>query len=98
MSYARYETCVHPDSGLTLLQVACMEGQLELVEEVAKLEHFDRMVNEATNEDKWSPLLWATHSQNLPLAELLLTHGALVNQGKSDGVTPFHMAASNNDV
>ena len=49
-----------------------MEGQLELVEEVSKLEHFDRMVNESANEDKWSPLLWATHRQNLPLTELLL--------------------------
>ena len=50
------------ESGLTLLQVACKDGDESLVKLLSEeLSYFDRAVNESENAENWTPLLWASH-------------------------------------
>lgn len=42
--------------------------------------------------------MWATQKCNLEIAEELVSNGASVTKPKKDGINPFHMAASNNDI
>ena len=65
-----------------------------------ELEWFDKVVDDDTGggEDRWTPLMWAAQRSNLEVLEELVAHGADVMKPKQDGITAFHLAASNNDV
>ena len=76
-----------------------MHERVELVQRLSQeCSFFKHMVAEKSNEEQWTPLLWATHRQNMDLVSLLIDHGAKTTEAKSDGITPIHMAASSNDV
>lgn len=49
--------------------------------------------NRAVGVNEWPPLMHAVHKDQLGTAEALLGHGADVNQGSPDGMTPLMMAA-----
>lgn len=56
------------------------------------------MLDYNLNEKGWTPLLFATHNENLKMAKTLMEGGASVLTQMDSGITVFHMAAANNDV
>lgn len=42
--------------------------------------------------------MWAAHSGSLEIVQELIANGADMMKAKGDGITVFHMAASNNDI
>ena len=66
------------------------------------LPYFPEIVNDQTNEDGWTPLLFAARNSNntdLQLMTLLAENGADLTLPKAvDGFTALHIAATTNDV
>ncbi len=56
------------------------------------------IVNDDSNSDGWTPLLWAAQKSNLEIVQELIAYGASATKAKKDGISLLHMAASNNDV
>lgn len=65
-----------------------------------ELDWFHEVVDDNTGggEDGWTPLMWAAHRSDMDTLEELISNGADLIKPKKDGMTVFHMAASNNDV
>ena len=84
---------------MSLLHVACFDQDLEFIRELQKeLPYFTEIVNDNSNSDGWTPLLWAAQKCNLEIVQELVAYGASVSKSKRDGISVLHMAASNNDI
>ena len=59
MNAKNYEECKY--NGFTLLQIACMESNVEFIKNYCKdVKYFNEIVNESNNDDGWTPILWST--------------------------------------
>jgi ankyrin repeat protein len=84
---------------MTLLHHVAFAGNLEAIHEIAKLPYFGEVVDENANEEGWTPLLWAATKKHMAVARVLVEEGgANVLKPKADGMTPLHVAASQNDI
>ena len=62
-----------------------------------KVEEVERLLEAGADpnvrdQDKWSPLQWATRFENIPIIRLLLNAGADPNIQDGNGLTPLHWA------
>lgn len=84
---------------MSLLHVACRNQDLDFVKIMAaEAKYFKQIVNDNSNQEQWTPIMWAAQSTNLDIIQELIENGASVTQPKADGITVLHMAASNNDI
>jgi ankyrin repeat protein len=80
-----------PD-GYSALHLASRFDQREAA---AVLLRFGADVNEASNDRRMTPLHWAA---SVPVAELLVAHGADVNAAAGNGTTALHFATASNHI
>ena len=78
--------------GMNCLHIAALNGHLRLC--IMLLENYNFHL-EMTNDDGWSALLYAAQAGNLELFQYLIGKGSNVYKRKTDGMTCFHIAASN---
>lgn len=78
------------DTGQTLLHVAAVEGELELVQKL--VDKFKASVEERDKND-WRPLHSATLGKNLHIMLFLLKAGALPSATNAENATPLHYFA-----
>ncbi|RDD37564.1 Transient receptor potential cation channel subfamily A member 1-like protein [Trichoplax sp. H2] len=91
------------DDQLTPMHIACIEGHLNTVKELAKFirtsqscGHTLLEILNATDNKKYTPLHYAADNRHTKVVEFLLEEGANVNAEASNGVTPLHLAAARN--
>lgn len=80
------------DKGETQLHVACIDGNISAVERLLSSGH----TTSVRDHCGWTPLHEAANHGHVDIAELLLKHGASVNDpggASCKGVTPLHDAA-----
>ena len=84
---------------LNILHRACFDSNFDLVKMMSdEIEYFQDIVDDQSNEEGWTALLWAAQRSNIEIAQELIANGATIYQPKKDGMTALHMAASNNDI
>ena len=84
---------------LNLLHRACFDSNFEVVKMMSdEIDYFQDIVDDGSNEEGWTALLWAAQRSNIEIAQELLANGASIYHPKKDGMTALHMAASNNDI
>lgn len=88
--------------GVSLVHQVAMEDNYDAMATLSKLPYFAEVVNDASNEDGWTPLLMACSRSNesdLQTIKLMVSHGAhVLTPKRNDGLTAVHFAASNNDI
>ena len=65
------------------------------------LPYFRKIVNDDTNEQGWSPLMWSVSQRkaDLRIVKLMYDNGCeLLQRKRDDGLNALHVAASTNDV
>ena len=73
----------------------------EIVEKLSTLPYFKNLVNDDTNEDGWSPLIWSIsqEQEDLRIVELLHENGLdLLQRKRDDGLNALHIASFCNDI
>lgn len=80
--------------GDTELILATRRGDLSLINYFIK--HNPEQINKINGKGVFSPLIAAITKDNLPAVELLVAHGADVNQKPNKGAFPIEQAAGNN--
>lgn len=88
----RFNFKAYNQSPLSPLHVACLQGNLEMVN---LLLDFGANINAAKGEEAFTPLMIAASVGNLPLLKLLLDRGADCNIKDKNGVTAFDTALIN---
>lgn len=86
---------------MSLLDLVCFTENEPMLRCLAtELDYFRDVVDLPSEiNGGWTPLLWATQRQNLEIAQTLVENDADINIGKSeDGMTVYHISASNNDI
>jgi len=85
---------------MSILHFACRDDEgTDFVKQLAtELPYFSKVVDDQSNEDGWTPLMWAAQKGNIETIQELVANGANVMKTKTDGISLYHMAASNNDV
>lgn len=86
------------EEDMTILHHAAYSGDLECVDTLKDLPYFESVVNDSSNTYEWTPVLWAATKRHLTMVKKLKKLGANVLKPKKDGITCFHIAATNNDV
>ena len=82
-----------------MLHVACIDQDIDFIRQLQReLPYFNEIVDDDSNGDGWTPLLWAAQKSNLEIVQELVAYGATVSKTKKDGISVLHMAASNNDI
>ena len=57
------------EDGLNILHRACFDQNLEMVKLMSsELEYFPEIVNDDSNEEGWTALLWAAQRSNIEIA------------------------------
>ncbi|CAM9602416.1 unnamed protein product [Chrysoparadoxa australica] len=87
----------HPDFGQTALQAAVAGGHymsVRLMLQTAALTKADEVIVNHGDPNRESPLHVAARQGNLPMVELLLSHGASIHLVDRRGCMPLHTAAS----
>ena len=64
----------------------------------SEVSYFSKVIDDDSNPDGWTPLLWASSKGNLETVVELVNLGANPYKTKKDGLTALHIAASNNDI
>jgi ankyrin repeat protein len=86
----------------TLVHRCVLDDNVEALQHLARLPYIHEVVNNQSNEQGWTPLLFAARSSNktdLQAFDLLVQCGAdLMLPKQSDGINCLHIAATTNDV
>jgi len=81
---------------LTLLHHVAYSGNLEALAIIEELPYFRDVVDESSNEQGWTPLLWAATKKHMTVVKTLVEKGGaqLLKPKGGDGMTILHVAAS----
>ena len=77
---------------------AALDGNLEALEYMSKLSYWPEIVNDQSAAQKFSPLLFAVSRRDFKTVKFLHRNGASLTTLTDEGMSPFHMAASVNDL
>eukprot|EP00347_Sterkiella_histriomuscorum_P009685 403340270 len=83
---------------MTLIHHAAFDGDVEAIGMMSSLPYFKEIIDNDTNEEGWTPLLWAAQQSDTTMVKYLVENGASLLKPKKDGLTVLHVAACQNDI